>query len=103
MRNALASDITLAEMELREATAETIDAEQVVDFSFNVLMNASNLWKTSSVDGKQRYQRVLFPEGVEYQDNRYRTGVTCLLFNPLETQNEEKEGLVALPGIEPGF
>ncbi len=69
----------------------------------NVLLNASNLWKTASLDQKQRFQRVLFPEGVEYINGGYRTTATCMLFNGLEPQEAEKEELVALPGIEPGF
>ena len=93
----------MADIELREASLETIDAEEVVEFALNVLVNASNLWKTASLDQKQRFQQVLFPEGVEYTDGDYRTTATCMLFNGLETEEAEKEDLVALPGIEPGF
>ena len=103
MRTALLSDITLADMELREASLETIDAEELVEFALNVLVNASNLWKTATLEQKQRFQQVLFPEGVEYTDGDYRTTATCMLFNGLETEEAEKEELVALPGIEPGF
>jgi site-specific DNA recombinase len=103
MRTALLSDITLAEMELREASLETIDAEEVIEFAFNMLVNASNLWKTASLDQKQRFQQVLFPERVEYTNGDYRITATCMLFNGLEPQEAEKEELVALPGIEPGF
>ena len=103
MRTALLADIAIAEMELREANIDTLDAEEVLDFGLNVLINASNLWKTASLDDKQRYQQVLFPEGLEYSDESYRTTATCLLFNELEVSSEEKEELVALPGIEPGF
>jgi site-specific DNA recombinase len=103
MRTALLADITLAEMELRDASLETIDAEAVIEFALNVLANASNLWKTASLDHKQRFQQVLFPEGVEYSDGDYRTTATCMLFNGLEAEAIEEEELVALPGIEPGF
>ena len=104
MRTALLSDITLAQIkELREASLEAIDAEEVIEFALEVLVNASNLWKTSSLDQKQRFQQVLFPEGVEYIDGDYRTTATCMLFNGLEADEVEKEELVALPGIEPGL
>ncbi len=68
-----------------------------------MLINASNLWKTASLDQKQRFQQVLFPEGLEYADGNYRTTATCMLFSGLEAQNAEKEDLVALSGIEPEF
>jgi hypothetical protein len=102
-RNQRRKRASFAEMELREASLETIDAEEVIEFALNVLVNASNLWKTASLDQKQRFQQVLFPEAVEYADGDYRTTATCMLFNGLETEEVEREELVALPGIEPGF
>ena len=103
MRTALLSDITLTEMELRESLLDVIDAGEVIEFALNVLVNASNLWKTASLDTKQRFQQVLFPEGAEYADGDYRISATCMLFNGLEPNEEGKAELVALPGIEPGF
>jgi hypothetical protein len=67
------------------------------------LADASNLWKAASAEQKQRLQQVLFPEALTYSGGNYRTGVTCLLFSGMQTHTGKKEGLVALPGIEPGF
>jgi site-specific DNA recombinase len=103
MRAKLAEELTLAEMELRDAQAEEIEIEAVLDFAEMVLLNASNLWKSAPSEQKQRMQQVLFPEGVNYSEGKYRTAVTCLLFNGMGTKTVKKEGLVALPGIEPGF
>jgi hypothetical protein len=103
MRTKLIEDLTLAEMELREAQAEEIEIETVLDYAEMVLTNASNLWKAAPTEQKQRLQQVLFPEGVTYSEGKYRTAVTCLLFNGMGTTAGKKEGLVALPGIEPGF
>ncbi len=103
MRAKLAEDLTLAEMELREAQAEEIEIEAILDYAEMVLTNASNLWKAAPSAQKQRLQQVLFPEGVTYSEGKYRTAVTCLLFSGMGTNAVKKEGLVALPGIEPGF
>jgi site-specific DNA recombinase len=103
MRTKLAADLTLAEIELSEAHAEEIEIETVLDYAQMVLTNASNLWKAAPSEQKQRLQQVLFPEGVNYSEGKYRTAVTCLLFNGVGTKMVKKEGLVALPGIEPGF
>ena len=103
MRAKLADELTLAEMELRDAQAEQIEIEAVLDFAEAVLSNASNLWKTAPTEQKQRFQQLLFPEGVTYSDGNYRTSTTCLLFSGMQTQTAQKERLVALPGIEPGF
>ena len=103
MRAKLAEDLTLAEMELRDVQSEGIEIEAVLDFAQMVLANASNLWKSAPAEQKQRLQQVLFPEGVTYSDGKYRTSATCLLFSGMPIKAAKKEGLVALPGIEPGF
>jgi hypothetical protein len=103
MRAKLAEELTLAEMELRDAQADHIEIEAVLNFAEAVLLNASKLWKTAPTAQKQRLQQVLFPEGVTYSEGTYRTTATCLLFSGIQSQTVQKEGLVALPGIEPGF
>src|SRR5262249_52454394 len=103
MRAKLAQDLTLAEIELREVQSEQIEVETLLDFAEMMLLNASNLWKSACSEQKQRLQQVLFPEGVAYSDAKYRTHATCLLFSGMQKEKPEKEGLVALPGIEPGF
>jgi hypothetical protein len=82
MRAKLVEDLTLAEMELRDAQAEQIEVEAVLDFAEIIL---------------------LFPGGLTYSDGNYRTAVTSLLFPGMQMRSAKKEGLVALPGIEPGF
>jgi site-specific DNA recombinase len=103
MRAKLAEELTVAEMERRDAQAEGIEIEAVLDFAQAVLLNASNLWKAASSEQKQRLQRVLFPEGETYSEGNYRTSVTSLLFSGVATHAGKKQCLVALPGIEPGF
>ncbi len=51
----------------------------------------------------QRLQQVFFPHGVQFEDGAYRTAKTSMIFYELEEISGQKEGLVALPGIEPGF
>src|SRR6185437_10136554 len=100
MRTKLVEDLTLAEMELRDAQAEEIEIEAVLDFAEMLLLNASNLWKAAPAEQKQRLQRVLFPEGVTYSDGKYGTAITSLLFSGIQMSGGKKDGLVALPGIE---
>jgi hypothetical protein len=94
MRATLTEELTLAEMELRDVQAGEIQIEAVLDFAQGVLLNASNLWKASPSEQKQRLQQVLFPEGLTYSEGRYRTNVTCLLFSGMPMQALKKEGLV---------
>ncbi len=61
------------------------------------------MWQEMSLNQKQRFQQVLFPEGVQYSEGVYRTSGTCLMFNQLQPESIKKEALVALTGIEPVF
>jgi len=99
MKIDLLAEITLTDMELREAAMDVVSATDVVDFALDMLVNTSNRWKAASVDQKQRLQQVLFPEALEYAKGDYRTTATCLLFNGLEIDQTEREEMVALPGI----
>ena len=91
MRAKLVEDLTLAEMELREAQTEEIEIETVLDYAEMVLTNASNLWITAPSEQKQRLQQVLFPEGVTYTEGNYRTAVTCLLFSRMKAKASRKK------------
>jgi site-specific DNA recombinase len=88
---------------LIEYLAEEIEIETVLEYAEMVLTNASNLWKAAPAEHKQRLQQVLFPKGVTYVDGNYRTSATCMLFSGMQMNAIQKEDLVALPGIEPGF
>src|SRR5262249_52991618 len=103
MKEALEQDTLVLEMKVNEARQEEIDVEELWDFSENLLLNAAGTWNQSGLEGKHRLQQVLFPQGVTYSDGAYRTTATSRMFNMLETVQHEKEALVALPGIEPGF
>ena len=103
MKEALEQEILTLEMKVNEARQEEIDIQQLLDFSENLLLNAAGTWSESGLEQKQRLQQVLFPQGVSYEGGSYRTTVTNPMFNLLREKIEEKEVLVALPGIEPGF
>jgi hypothetical protein len=98
----LTCDVIL-EMKINEARQEEVEIEELLDFSENLLVNAAGAWDRSPLEQKQRLQQVLFPKGVMYADGIYRTTATSLMFSMLHTIAGEKEELVALPGIEPGF
>lgn len=65
-RAKLAEDLALAGMDLRDAQAEEVEIEAVLDYAEMIMLNASNLWKAAPTERKQRLPQVLFPEGVTY-------------------------------------
>ena len=102
-RDKLNEQITLAEIQEQDAKLEGYDVEGVLAFAEHVILNAARLWTEFSSDQKQRLQRVLFPEGVVFEDGKFRTCAMCALFKLLEMPEGEKSRLATLPGIEPGL
>ncbi len=51
----------------------------------------------------QRLQQVFFPHGYSLKMALIEPSKTSMIFYELEEISGQKEGLVALPGIEPGF
>ena len=59
-------------------------------------------WVQASLEQRQRFQQLFFPDGIAFDGNRFvRTGATAPAFNYLREIRTEKEGLVDLTGVEP--
>ncbi len=59
-------------------------------------------WVQASLDQRQRFQQLFFPDGIDFDGNRFvRTGVTAPAFSYLREMKTENEGLVDQTGIEP--
>jgi hypothetical protein len=52
-------------------------------YAEHLLLNAARLWVDANLDQKQRLQRVIFPNGVEFLDGEVLTSGTASLFNTL--------------------
>ncbi len=99
----LSEEVTLAELELGEATTEELDVSAALTLAEQLISDVSGFWISASLDQKQRLQQVLFPSGIEYGEGRFRTTETCLLFNILAAREPSRSDLVAPRGIEPLF
>ncbi len=63
---------------------------------------ASNLWVQSSLNQKQRLQKLCFPEGVRFDGKRLvGTGLTLPVFNYLAPAEDSEVRMVDQTGIEP--
>jgi hypothetical protein len=101
MRNRLLNEIAALEEELTGADAETLEVDAVIEYAETTLLNAAEFWRTASLDQKQRLQRVLFPEGVEYSVGTFGTSTSCLLFSGIEAKNADDSEMVGPCGLEP--
>jgi hypothetical protein len=95
-RDRLREDIANAEMECGDAKLEELDVQGVLAFAEHALTNASRLWVDASLDQKQRFQSVMFPDGLRFDGESFGTAVTCLAFSQLP-ETKVVENSVASP------
>ena len=56
------------------------DFNKCVEYVCNSLENIDKVWLQSDLDTKQRLQKLIFPEGLIYENNGFRTGSNSCLF-----------------------
>ena len=97
----LKSEILTTQMDLSDANAEINDIEGCILYCKYFLSNLANLWETSDHNLKQRFQILVFPEKIYYEDKTFRTTATALIFKHLRTKNRLESYLVPPRGFEP--
>ncbi len=99
----LRAEIDVAEQELREADVEHIDVEAVLAFAEKLVERPRELWLESTLEQKQRLQRVFFPDGVKYTKDGFGTAVSNSFFSVLRDLSEQKATLASPAGFEPAL
>jgi hypothetical protein len=56
-------ELTLARIDRHAGQLEELDVESILAFAERVLPRAADLWAGASLDQRQRFQYLLFPEG----------------------------------------
>ena len=96
----LREELTLARS--HSGQLEELDVEGILAFAERVLPRAADLWVRSSLEQRQRFQQLFFPEGISFGGNGFvRTAATAPAFSYLREIQTGNEGLVDLTGIEP--
>lgn len=71
------------------------DVEGILAFAERVLPRAADLWVQASLEQRQRFQQLFFPDGISFDGNGFgRTAVTAPAFNYLRGIETGSEGLV---------
>lgn len=92
------SELTL---ELDKYKNNQEDTMKVVKHSLSVLEDISGVWFRVDLDIKKRFQKFLFPEGVPFDGENYRTTKSALCIEPKWTMTPQKFHLVSPSGLEP--
>ena len=97
----LNEEIALAELEVYDTRLEELDIEAALNYATSALSNAAMFWTQCSADQKQRFQRVLFPDGLIFDGESYRTATTCLASSYLRNVSGKDSSLASRTGVEP--
>jgi hypothetical protein len=88
--------LALARIERHSGQLEELDVEGILAFAERVLPRAADLWVQASLEQRQRFQQLFFPEGIAFNGNSFvRTAVTAPAFSylrPIEGGNERVVG-----------
>jgi hypothetical protein len=91
----LREELTLVRIESHSGQLEELDVEGILAFAERVLPRAADLWVQASLDQRQRFQQLFFPDGIAFDGNRcVGTGATAPAFSYLRPIEPGNEGLV---------
>ncbi len=97
----LREELTLARIDRHSGQLDELDVEGMA-FAERVLPRAADLWVHASLEQRQRFQQLFFPEGISFDGKGFvRTAVTAPAFSYLRPIEAGNEGLVDQTGIEP--
>lgn len=99
----LKADILAKQIDLNETRIDLDDAEACVNYCKFFISNLASLWAAASVDVKQRFQNLIFPEKIYFEYGKFRTTATATIFKELQQFPANKSNLVAPTGFEPVF
>jgi DNA invertase Pin-like site-specific DNA recombinase len=84
------------EIELARPEPQALPLEAVLDFAVTLLSAPDRAWRAFPLESKQLFQRLLFPEGIEFDGQTFRTAVTSPVFTALQASAARNERLASL-------
>ena len=98
----LREELTLARIDRHSGQLDELDVEGILAFAERVLPRAADLWVQASLEQRQRFQQLFFPQGISFDGNRFvGTRVTAPAFSYLRPIEGANERMVDQTGIEP--
>ena len=99
----IATDMAAAEQDAARTDAENaLDAATVVAHADEFLADCDGIWERGTLEIRQRFQTLVFPEGLAYLPKRgFGTAVTLGIFRDLRALETPKGEMVHPGGVEP--
>jgi hypothetical protein len=95
----LREELTLARIDRHSGQLEELDVEGILAFAERILPRAADLWVQASLEQRQRFQQLFFPDGIAFDGNGFvGTRVTAPAFSHLRTIEDANERMVDQTG-----
>ena len=102
VRQIVSDDQRPARIDRHSGQLDELDVEGILAFAERILPRAADLWVQASLDQRQRFQQLFFPDGIAFDGDRFiGTGATAPAFSYLREIRTGNQGLVDLTGVEP--
>jgi len=88
-------------VELDENEIELNDVNECINYCKFFLSNIADLWASAELNLKQRFQTLIFPEGICFDSQKFGTAKTALIFKHLQEIRNDEYSMAALRGFEP--
>jgi hypothetical protein len=88
----LREELTLARNDRHSGQLDELDVEGILAFAERVLPRAADLWVQASLEPRQRFRQLFFPDGIAFDGNRFvRTAATARAFSYLRPTDDGNE------------
>jgi hypothetical protein len=91
-------ELTLARIDRHSGQLDELDVEGILAFAERVLPRAADLWVQASLEQRQRFQQLFFPDGIAFDGKGFvGTRVTAPAFSYLRTIEGGNERMACQP------
>ena len=84
------NEITVKKVEPTEAGAELNDIEECLGYCKYFLANIADLLENADHNLKQRFQSLIFPDKIYYENGTFRTTATALIIKQLQCETSRE-------------
>lgn len=87
-------EILVKKSSLSETKMEQVDIETLTNFAKFFMTNLVRVWQIADLEGRLKFQKAIFPEGLKYDELGFQTATLALPFNliPTSTVSKNKVG-----------
>ena len=97
----LEQETTNIQAELIGVAKTEINKEELIDFTKQFLLQPSVVWQNSDLETQKKLQWFAFPQGIVFEDEKFRTTKVACLFKAKEAFPPLMSVVVDPTGLEP--